>query len=273
MALIYAVSDIHACLKPFKEALELINLNDKGNQLVLCGDYMDYGTQSCEVLYRVKELTEAYPNQVIALLGNHEDMFLEFLYSSDSDVWNLEWLGADKELSTVFSLISGSTKVAVLNKLKEIKYPDTYFEIASLVKEDIFRNHSQLIDWIKSQKLYHENDRQIFVHAGIDEEAEEYWKHGTSREVFLCKYPATIGTFYKDIIAGHVSTSSLAGVDGHDVFWDGQNHYYLDGDTNRSGKVPLLKYDTKTRRYSSFKTQSESSGHLKFEEYIVGPQQ
>ncbi|HZK71636.1 MAG TPA: metallophosphoesterase [Clostridia bacterium] len=50
MPTIYAVSDIHDCLKPFEEALELIDLKDKENQLVLCGDYMDYGTQNCVIL-------------------------------------------------------------------------------------------------------------------------------------------------------------------------------------------------------------------------------
>lgn len=263
------MSDIHACMKAFEEALELIDLKDKENQLVLCGDYIDYGTQSCEVLHRVKALTEAYPNQVIALLGNHEDMFLELLNSSESDVWNLEWLGADKELFTVFSFISESAKTAVLNMIKEIKYPDTYFEIAKFVKEDILKYHSRLISWIKKLPLYYENENQIFVHAGIDEEAEDYWKHGTSREYFLSKYPATFGKFYKDIIAGHVGTSSLAENGYHDVFWDGKSHFYLDGETNRSGMVPVLKYDTITKKYSSYKKQMDDAGHQKFEEYVV----
>lgn len=269
MPLIYAVSDIHACLKAFEEALELINLGDKENQLVLCGDYMDYGTQSCEVMYRVKVLTEAYPNQVIALLGNHEDMFIEFLNSSEHNVWNLEWLDADKKLFTVFSFISDSTKLLVLRMMKGIKYPDTYFDIARIVKEDILKNHSQLISWMKELPLYFENDSQIFVHAGIDEKVGKYWMFETSRECFLSKYPASYGTFYKDIISGHVSTSSLAEAKSHNVYWDGKSHFYLDGDTNNSGIIPVLKYNTITKEYSSLKKQINAAGHEKFEESFI----
>lgn len=39
----------------------------------------------------------------------------------------------------------------------------------------------------------------------------EWWDTGTPEEYFLGKYPASEGEFYLDIIAGHVSTSSLKG--------------------------------------------------------------
>lgn len=168
MTYIYAVSDIHACLKPFEEMLKVIDLKEEENQLILCGDYIDYGNQSCEVAYRIKELTDSYPNQVVALLGNHEDMFLRFLKSSKIDVWNIEWLGADKQLSTVLSFISQTAKKQVYKMLKELSYPKIYFEIAKIVKEDILKRHSELITWIVNLPLYFENEMQIFVHAGID---------------------------------------------------------------------------------------------------------
>ena len=36
--------------------------------------------------------------------------------------------------------------------------------------------------WIGSLPVFHETEEQIFVHAGVDEEAEEYWKWGTGDE-------------------------------------------------------------------------------------------
>lgn len=69
--------------------------------------------------------------------------------------------------------------------LKEINYPDTYFEIAKIVKEDILHNHLKLISWIKNLPLYYETETQIFVHVGIDEEVEDYWRCQTSKKCLL----------------------------------------------------------------------------------------
>ena len=131
-------------------------------------------------------------------------------------------------------------------------------------------NHGELIKWLKKLPYYYESDQQIWVHAGIDEEAEEFWESGTSEEIFVSKFPATFGKFFKDIIAGHISTSVLAkDKDFHSVYWDGKSHLFLDGETNVSGVIPLLKYDTVTRKYSSFKKKIDDDENIKWEEYVI----
>ncbi|MNW33696.1 hypothetical protein D3C74_106620 [compost metagenome] len=46
----------------------------------------------------------------------------------------------------------------------------------------------------------------------------------------MSKFPATYGKFHKDIIADHISTSSLAKDNKfHNVYWDGKSHFYIDG--------------------------------------------
>ncbi|MEG1365263.1 MAG: hypothetical protein RSC71_06855, partial [Cetobacterium sp.] len=60
----------------------------------------------------------------------------------------------------------------------------------------------------------------------------------------------TYGAFVKDIIAGHLGTYQMCGECR--VYWDGQSHYYIDGTTERSKFVPVLKYDTETGIYTSF---------------------
>lgn len=127
-----------------------------------------------------------------------------------------------------------------------------------------------LIRWLERLPLYYETEEQIFVRAGIDEEAEEYWRHGTPDDYFVQKYPASFGKFYKDIIAGHISTSSLAGDEEfHHVYWDGKSHFYIDGNTVKSGYVPVLRYNTKTSRYSSFTKKIDCYGKLEWEEYFI----
>lgn len=91
-------------------------------------------------------------------------------------------------------------------------------------------NHEELIAWIQMLPSYFETENQIFVHAGVDEEAEEYWMYGTSNSILLGKFPATKGKFYKTIVAGHVGTGTWSLADDrnyHDVFYDGESHYYI----------------------------------------------
>ncbi len=257
MAYIFAMSDIHGHIKGLEEALSLIDLSsDNVKRLILCGDYIDNGNDSCRVLYKVKELTESYPDKVVALMGNHEKMFLEFVNASDKDIWNTEWLSADSEFTTVNSFISQETKEAINTLYSQSAERYTFlFQAAKLIKNDILTNHASLIKWLRKLPFYYETEEQIFVHAGIDEEAEDYWMYGTSEDYYVSKYPATFGTFYKDIIAGHVSTSSIVGKRSfHDVYWDGKSHYYIDGSVNESGVVLLLRYDTDKKAYSEVKS-------------------
>lgn len=75
----YAISDIHGCLNELKAAMEHVDLSG-GGRLVLLGDYIDYGPQSGGVLRYIRDLQHRYgPQKVIALRGNHEEGFLEWL--------------------------------------------------------------------------------------------------------------------------------------------------------------------------------------------------
>ena len=59
---------------------------------------------------------------------------------------------------------------------------------------------NSFINWFKKRyrdKRYYETDTQIFVHAGIDEEAGKLWKQLTSSEMFTNKFPLTTGGFFK----------------------------------------------------------------------------
>ena len=268
MPFIYAMSDIHGYFEPLEENLRLIDLSNTNNKLIFCGDYIDYGKDSCKVLCKIKELTEKYPKQVVALMGNHEYMFLEFLSLKDEDIQTIEWLRTDKEFSTVNSFITSDTRKeinALMNQYSSHNYFSVFEKCVPIIKKDIVNNYRELIKWLKCLPFYYETNTQIFVHAGIEEDTKEYWKHGTSDEYFVSKYPATFGEFYKDIVAGHISTSSLTNDRGfHDVFWDKKSHYFIDGETNISGIVPLLKYDIVTQKYSNFKKQLNINGEYEF---------
>ena len=136
------------------------------------------------------------------------------------------------------------------------------FGMLNNIREGTWRMDADLVAWVKKLPFFAETEQQIFVHAGIEEEAEDLWRHGTDDIMFCCKYPYTFGPFLKDIVAGHVATSKLFGnADKHDVFWDGQSHYYLDGTTEHSGQMPVLIYDTDTGTYSSRLATADGVGN------------
>ncbi len=106
------------------------------------------------------------------------------------------------------------------------------------------------IRWMNSLPRYYATDTQIFCHAGVEEEAGEEWKWGTNEYTYTEKFPAQTGKFCMDIIAGHVGTYSIAHNSSfHDIYFDGESHYYLDGTVLRSGIIPVLMYDTDTNKY------------------------
>ena len=114
----------------------------------------------------------------------------------------------------------------------------------------LLEDAGELLAWMRHFPYYYETERQILVHAGIAEWAGEDWLCVTSEELMVGKTTASRGNFYKDVIAGHISTAKISGDRTYDGIWsDGCSHYYLDGTTWRSGKIPVLEYEAETRRY------------------------
>ena len=254
--MIYAMSDIHGYLDALRESMERITLRPE-DRLVLLGDYIDYGPESGPTLRYICALQREHgTNRVIVLRGNHEELLLDWLnaYSgpragrtgADSfGPWS-DWLTTDPELKCFRTLISYSQWKLFQRLAKTAPAPALNAEAARMV----LTANGELMAWLRQLPYYYETERQIFVHAGIDEEAGDWWRYGTEESVFTGKYPPTTGRFPKDIIAGHVGTAGLAGdPDFHGVYFDGQSHYFLDGTVGVSGHIPILAYDEESGNY------------------------
>jgi serine/threonine protein phosphatase 1 len=254
---IYAISDIHGYYEQMINSLKNIDLENHENQIVFLGDYVDGGDDSCKVLYFIKALFDRHSEQVTVLLGNHDEMFLSWLYSQIDE---LQWLSQEQSVRTVKSFFT----VEEYTEIKVQATGCTYHEMSFVFKEAIKKKHHGLLEWfltISKQPRYVETEQQIFVHAGILEEAEELWKHGTPNEYFTQKYPAELGHFYKEIIAGHISSAEIANNQKYlgRVFWDKKSHFYIDGTVEKSGTIPVLKYDTQKKIYSTFESDTEQN--------------
>ena len=199
---LFAMSDIHGFYIEFIEALELVDLENEDTMLLILGDFIHGGPGSYQVIEKIISLQEQYGDRVVALIGNHEELYLR-------------------------------NRVAIAED-------DEFDEI----KEDKYR------DWIADLPRYYATDNQIFCHAGVNEEAGESWEWDTDDFTYTEKYPAQLGSFCMDIIAGHIYTSDISGDRGfYDIFYDGENHYYIDGCVCESGKIPVLMVDTETNKY------------------------
>ncbi len=213
--MIYAMSDIHGCLAAFDAALELVDLSGD-NKLLLLGDYVHGGEDNYGVLDRVIALQRRYgTDKVIALRGNHEDMAIEGSWRISEHKSERSW---------------------------DIDYDE----------DD---RDDEYVSWMENLPLYYVEGRTIFCHAGIDEETEDCWEYSTDERTFSWKYPAQTGKFHcgdtdMKIVAGHVGTAEIADDPRfHDIYFDGESHYYIDGTVLDSGEIPVLAVDTVNDKY------------------------
>lgn len=131
-----AISDIHGCLKTFRQLLEEKVQFTKQDTLYLLGDYIDRGPDSKGVIDYILQLQSEKFN-VICLKGNHEEMLLKALeYKFHQNIFLRN--GGEQTLQSY-----GYTRVEEL------------------------RNHPH-IAFFKNLFYYLELDNYYLVHAGFD---------------------------------------------------------------------------------------------------------
>lgn len=147
----------------------------------------------------------------------------------------------------------GSDKVIVLAGNHEDMACDGRWPIEASRYSRFSLNHDnddKYILWMQRLRRYYVVNNTIFVHAGVDEEAGDWWEWGTDDFTFAEKYPAETGKFYMNIVAGHVGTAEISGDPHyHGIYFDGESHYYIDGTVLESGMIPVIQLDTETDKF------------------------
>ncbi len=82
----YFITDIHGDYRGLELLLKHVNVDFSKDQLVFGGDMINRGRESGKVLHKIKELADTYPNNVIALIGNHEEMMRDY-YRIGDKLW------------------------------------------------------------------------------------------------------------------------------------------------------------------------------------------
>ncbi len=72
----FIVGDIHGCYYTFKEVVK--NWNPKKEKLIILGDFVNKGKHTFAVIEYLFQLQKKYPNIVIIVKGNNEEIFYNY---------------------------------------------------------------------------------------------------------------------------------------------------------------------------------------------------
>lgn len=135
---IFAVGDIHGCLDHLQQLIRMLPIRKEKDLLVFIGDYIDRGFDSQGVVEYVRHLRENLC-ETICLLGNHEQMFLDYLKGQNEEMF----------------LYNGGLETLVSYGLHGRKKVST---------DDLPPGH---LAFFQDLQPYYENDDFILVHAGL----------------------------------------------------------------------------------------------------------
>lgn len=175
---VYAVGDVHGCLKELLAAEDRIvadaaKVSAKRRVILLLGDLIDRGPQSADVL---DHLTRSAPPgfERMAICGNHDDTFLGFM---EDPVANEGWL----EFGGVETMQSyGMDVERLLRQRKGLA------SLAAVLRETVPERHVAYLSALPVSVRFGDT---LFVHAGVrpgvplaDQQDEDFmW----IREAFL----------------------------------------------------------------------------------------
>lgn len=139
MGKIFAVGDIHGCLGKLENLMEMIRPDRGQDTLIFLGDYIDRGPDSRGVVDFILDLQKGYAG-VVCLMGNHEEMFLDYIRDqSNRDIY---FLNGGK--ATLKSYGRGADE-----PVREEDFPEAHLR------------------FFRALLPYYETGNYIFVHAGL----------------------------------------------------------------------------------------------------------
>lgn len=201
-----AVSDIHGEGHRLLQVLEKAHYEPGNDRLFLLGDYGDRGTDSRFTVEAVRRLIEEGAGKVKALLGNHDEWWVEAASNPDAVP---HWLtqGGDTTLR----------------------------DYGGFPPADV-------VAWLRSLDLYHEEPDCILVHAGLMPgiPLQEQDPHDLLwiRKVFHNGYRG------KRVIFGHTPTWLLHGARNNFDIWRGPDKIGIDTGAAYGGPLTLLDLDS-----------------------------
>jgi serine/threonine protein phosphatase 1 len=155
----FIVGDLHGMLDLLEHVLEQIDhvigtLNLHDPKLVFVGDYIDRGPSSAAVLKRLHELAREFPNNVTCILGNHEQMMLDFMEAPEARharwyrngaAQTLASFGIELPIEAEWAATSNAVAMALRSQLGDV-----------------------MEDWLRSLPTSLRSGNLMITHAGTD---------------------------------------------------------------------------------------------------------
>jgi serine/threonine protein phosphatase 1 len=163
-----AFGDLHGHYDETKKLVELVK-PDNHDTLIFIGDYIDRGKQSFEVIEYMLELKQQY--NCIFLKGNHEEMFADYLSGINNELYIYN--GGDATIESYsdhgFDISGINNELYIYNGGDATieSYSDHGFDISQYTHYTDRVFPETHMDFFSNLKLYHEDDKYIFVHAGL----------------------------------------------------------------------------------------------------------
>ncbi|QQV88436.1 serine/threonine protein phosphatase [Staphylococcus phage ZCSS1] len=162
---IYVVPDIHGEYSKLINVMEKINKVRKPSEtIVFLGDYVDRGKRSKDVVNYMFELMSNDDN-VVALLGNHDDVFYSIMESSDRlEFHHIDWLSRYC-METLNSYGASTVTLKYDSVLNNLKYNLDFIkeELNKVKQSDDYCKFKILI---ANCRKYYKEGKYIFSHSG-----------------------------------------------------------------------------------------------------------
>jgi len=190
----YLIGDIHGHLSKLKNLILDIKSDIKPDDLIIfLGDYIDRGPKSFEVIEFLLKLKSE--NNIVCLLGNHEDMFCRFVSVGDNR--NSYMANGGKY-----------TLKSYRRNLKGFRIPESHKR------------------FYNSLKLYYESDSFIAVHAGLNPRVSNITEQTRHDLIWIREdYYRYDRRWEKTVIFGHTPT----------IYINKSKDVYIDNERNIIG--------------------------------------
>lgn len=235
----YVIGDIHGNVTSFIQCLERCEFDYQNDTLIQLGDVVDGGEfvyECIEELLKIKNL--------IAIRGNHEAWFSDFLKSSYHPA---QWTYGAISTAKSYALHSG--------KKLNFKYSGNGFKV-SLNPDDIPLQHQLFFE--KQSLYYIDQNNNLFIHGGFnrfqplkDQRPEIfYWDRTLWRDALQWqiknRYEGKVEPFYvtddfTNIFIGHTSTLTW----GLNTPLKAAHIYNLDTGSGKNGRLTIMDVHSK----------------------------
>lgn len=187
----YVFSDVHGC---YAEMMEALTQWDREHEtLVVMGDLIDRGPDSLRVVQELHALQQTYGEKVVVLAGNHDQSFSRWAGHAHPEMMTYAYKETHNE--TIESCYPSRKRFKKASRKQRGEH------VRHLFKPEL--------RFLLNLPLYLETEHCVFVHAGINLQAEN-WRYDTHamthiREPFYLSNTKA----QKRVFFGHTPTSLI----------------------------------------------------------------